>query len=107
MSGADVRWVCVNKGDNVNPDIRARLVAQEIRQAKRYDVFAGTPPLEALKILLSDCATEDHMFKYGDRILDFIDIRKAHTIPLCEQDVYIELPSECVAGNGKREELTY
>ena len=26
-----VRWVDVNKGDNLNPDIRSRLVARQIR----------------------------------------------------------------------------
>ena len=29
------------------------------------------------------------------RKLLFIDVRKAHTNPECEQDVFIELPPEC------------
>lgn len=30
----------------------------------------------------------------------FIDVRKAHLDPKCEEDVYIELPEECGAGPG-------
>ena len=30
----------------------------------------------------------------------FIDVKKAHTIPKCEEDVYIELPEECGAKPG-------
>ena len=30
----------------------------------------------------------------------FIDVKKAHTIPRCEEDVYIDLPEECGAPPG-------
>ena len=30
----------------------------------------------------------------------FVDVRKAHTIPKCMEDVYVELPSECGAAGG-------
>ena len=43
------KWVDINKGDKVNPDIRCRLVATEVRIHKREDLFAATPPLEAVK----------------------------------------------------------
>ena len=32
------RWVDVNKGDDVNPEYRSRLVAQEIKRDKREDL---------------------------------------------------------------------
>lgn len=38
------RWVDINKGDEDNSDYRSRLVAQEIKQDKREDLFAATPP---------------------------------------------------------------
>ena len=44
-------WVDVNKGDEVTPEYRRRVVAQELNQGKREDLFAATPPLEALKML--------------------------------------------------------
>ena len=35
----------VNKGDEVNTEIRSRLVAKEIKRDNREDLFAATPPL--------------------------------------------------------------
>ena len=61
------RWVDVNKGDEVNPDYRSRLVAQEIKQDKREDLFAATPPLEAKKLLLSLAVTAGIGYKQGLR----------------------------------------
>jgi len=53
-----VRWVDVNKGDDVNPNIRSRLVARQIRQAGEEAIFAPTPPLEALRSIISMAATD-------------------------------------------------
>jgi len=52
------RWVDVNKGDEVNPEYRSRLVAKEIKVSKREDLFAATPPLEAKKALFSLAVTK-------------------------------------------------
>ena len=54
-----VRWVDVNKGDDLTPNYRSRLVA---RQLKAHDksgevFFAPTPPLEALRTVLSVTTT--------------------------------------------------
>ena len=53
-----VRWVDVNKGDNMNPNVRSRLVARQIRQAGEDAIFAPTPPLEALRSILSMATTD-------------------------------------------------
>ena len=42
-----VKWVDINKGDEINKEYRSRLVAKEIKRDKREDLFAATPPLEA------------------------------------------------------------
>ena len=52
-----VRWVDVNKGEDVNPNIRSRFVACQIRQAGEEAIFAPTPPLEALRQIISLAAT--------------------------------------------------
>ena len=54
-----VRWIDVNKGDKEHPVYRSRLVAMEFRTENKEleDLFAGTPPLEALKLLVSEAAT--------------------------------------------------
>ena len=53
-----VRWVDVNKGDDLNPNMRSRLVARQIRQAGEEAIFAPTPPLEALRSIISMAATD-------------------------------------------------
>ena len=53
-----VRCVDVNKGDDQHHDMRSRLVAQQIRGAHEDLTFAPTPPLEALRTVLSYTATD-------------------------------------------------
>ena len=36
------RWVDTNKGDDVRPDYRSRLVAQEVKRHKVEEAFAAT-----------------------------------------------------------------
>ena len=55
---ATVRWVDVNKGDDLSPNIRSRLVARQIWQPGEDAIFAPTPPLEALRSVLSFAATD-------------------------------------------------
>ena len=53
-----VKWVDTNKGDDLEPNIRSRLVAREIRRAGEEPIFAPTPPLGSLRTLLSLAATD-------------------------------------------------
>ena len=50
-----VRWVDVNKGDDLNPNVRSRLVARELKALDKsgQSYFAPAPPLEALRTVLS------------------------------------------------------
>ena len=55
----------VNKGDEENPEYRARLVAKEINKYKRMDMFAATPPLEAKKMLMQPhWSKKNHELRY-------------------------------------------
>ena len=54
----EIRWVDVHKGDMNCLEYRSRLVAQDIKTDRRDDLFAATPPSEALKLLLSFSVTE-------------------------------------------------
>ena len=53
-----MRWVDVNKGDDITPNYRSRLVAREIRRHGEEPIFAPTPPLESLRTVLSFAATD-------------------------------------------------
>ena len=99
-----VRWVDVNKGDDVSPDIRSRLVARQIRGAHEDPMFAPTPPLESLRTILSYAATdmEGEKPKCRDpsspnRIqISLIDISRAYFNAKCDpaNPTYVALPSE-------------
>ena len=53
-----VRWVDTNKGTAECPNYRSRLVGREIKKDNRVDLFSATPPLEAMKALISICADD-------------------------------------------------
>ena len=69
------RWVNCNKGDLSDPDVRCRLVAQEVNHGDGpADAFyAATPPLEAKRLLFSQWAKERK--RHGKHLkLSFVDI---------------------------------
>ena len=51
------RWIDINKGDDTSPVYRSRLVGKEFNTGAMEDIFAGTPPLEALRCLIHRAAT--------------------------------------------------
>ena len=72
------RWVLCNKGDAAHPEVRARLVACEVKTFEDTTgaFAAATPPLEAKRMLLSQYATEQT--QDGDPLqLSFLDITTA------------------------------
>ena len=53
------RWVDINKGDDTEPNYRSRWVGMEFKvNDGREDLFAATPPIEAIKALLSLAASQ-------------------------------------------------
>ena len=80
--------------------VRSRLVARDFKggDKDRDDLFAATPPLESKRLLISRAATRSKG-KLTRKLL-FIDVKKAHLNPRCQQDVYIELPAEAEGGPG-------
>jgi hypothetical protein len=88
------KWVDVNKGDATKPLIRSRFVVKEIATYKSDDFFAATPPLEALRLLLSMAASSGHDIK-----VEVLDARKAHLHAFADRTVFVQLPPE-EAGPG-------
>ena len=99
-----VRWVDVNKGDNANPNVRSRLVARQIRQAGEEAIFAPTPPLEALRSVLSIAMTDfpDQPKHVRDgnserrTQVSAVDISRAYFNATTDDDkpTYVNLPAE-------------
>ena len=100
-----VKWVDVNKSDDEEPNYRSRLVAREIRVPGEASIFAPTPPLEALRTVLSMAATDlkglaKHV-RDGDSAMrtqvPVIDTSRAYFNAKkdCDKDpTYVELPEE-------------
>ena len=108
-----VKWVDTNKGDDENPQYRSRLVAREIRLPGEDPIFAPTPPLESVRMVVSLAATnlpgEPKHVRDGasdDRTqISIIDISRAYFNAKKSADddpTYVDLPEE---DGGKEEGL--
>ena len=84
-----IRWVDVKKGDNINPNYRSRLVAREINPHKRDDLFAGTPPLEALKCIMSIIANGNN-----GEVLTVNNVSRAFFHAKARREAYVQLVEE-------------
>ena len=51
------RWIDINKGDDSAPLIRSGFVGKEYNGVAMDGLFAGMPPLEALRSLVSEAST--------------------------------------------------
>ena len=91
------RWVDVNKGDAATPDVRSRLVAKDFAGARDDSFFAATPPLEALRMLLSDMMSGVSSGAEEVKMI-VLDAKKAYLHAKAERDLFVALPAE--AGGG-------
>ena len=101
-----VRWVDVNKGDDMNPNYRSRLVARQLKatdtSGKSY--FAPAPPLEALRTVISMAMTRagSHRPDWNPdsktRVqISLVDIKRAYfnaQIDPKEPETFVQLPRE-------------
>ena len=56
----------MNKGDDISAQYRSRLVGKEDADKRIDGLFAGTPPLEALRFLVHEAATVEGSGIVGD-----------------------------------------
>ena len=84
-----VRWIDINKGDSLNPNYRSRLVLREINTSKMDDLFAGTPPSEALKMIIS-------MTTSGNKgeVLMVNDVSRVFFHAKARRDLYVQIAKE-------------
>ena len=99
------RWVDCNKGDRGQYDVRCRWVAKEVAYHHSDQFFAATPPLEALRFIISEAATRPPPAGHGRRggaqgtetprkKLIFLYAKKAHLRAPSVRDVCVALPPE-------------
>ena len=92
-----MKWIDTRKQSG---RYRSRLVCREIKKAKRSedkldpaDVFSAMPPVESLKMLISEWMTTDDGHNHEDFIMATFDISRAHFAATQDKrDVYATLP---------------
>ena len=85
-----------DKGQPGKPNVRARWVAKEYKTRARPELYASTPPLETLKVVLSETATG----KREGYVVALVDVRRAHFYAPARRRAFVELPpEESQAGN--------
>ena len=93
-----VLWTILNKGDEKNPEIRARLVVCQYKFLDPYreDTHSATPPYECLRIVISLCYTEDYEEdKHEPDVIVVLDVKRAHFHSKARRDdLYTELCPE-------------
>ena len=95
MKIISTKWIDTNKGDATAPNIRARLVGREIKRDKRDDLFAATPPLESLRMIVSICASNQHKNNPKERyVMMSNDVKRAYFYAPSTRPIYIVIPDE-------------
>ncbi|CAK0882720.1 unnamed protein product, partial [Prorocentrum cordatum] len=94
-------WTVTNKGDNVRPNYRSRIVVREKRGKGEEGralpaalLFSAMPPLEAVKILSARMVQERVSSRGQPLGMRFFDVSRAHFYGKAERPVYIELPEQ-------------
>ena len=103
-----LRWVDTNKGDEQKENYRSRLVVKEVKRAKApeermstIELFSSTPPLEAVRLLLSLMVTERTSRRGGTLKLACWDVSRAHLYGEVQRLIFVDLPEGLeVKGNG-------
>ena len=80
---------------------RSRFVAKEFNDCEIQGLFAGTPPLEAMRYILHIAATG----RGGRAIVMINDVARAFFEAAAKRMVYIELPVEDLRENERGQDL--
>ena len=73
-----VKWLDTNKGDRLNPNHRSRRVGRDYNQGKDDTLYASTPHLEALRLIVSHAASMNPDRPGERRELIVNDVRRAY-----------------------------
>ena len=95
MKPISTKWIDTNKGDEHNPNYRARLVGRELNLFKQEGLFAATPPLESLRMILSICASNQFNLDENDNFIVMSnDIKRAYFYAPVSRPMHIVIPDE-------------
>ena len=88
------KWIDINKGDAICPNYRSRIVGMEFNDGSVAGLFAATPPLETLKLLISELATVEQDPEKDEQVMMVNDVARAFFEAPMTRCLCIELPEE-------------
>ena len=91
------RWINDNKMDQDNPMVRPRVVAKDFNNGVDPNVFASTPPIKALRDLLSKAATHGE----GKQCILLNESSRAFFNARVTREVSVQLPAEDIEPGDK------
>ena len=95
------RWIDINKGDDSNPVYRGGLVGKEFNNEAMDGIFAGTPPLEALRCLIHEAATIRNKDDPYSKVVIINDVARVCFEAPAVRQVCVELPDEDITSSDK------
>lgn len=101
------RWIDVNKGGEDNWNYRSRLVAKEYNDGEAGGLFAATPPLEGLKMIISSAAQVGEGGREDEgkeKVIMISDVARAFFEAPMKRDVCVELPQEAKTEEDEKED---
>ena len=90
------RWGDVNKQTEEDHKYRSRLVAKEIKRGPKPELYAATPPLECLRMVVSGALNKSACRSDGSRIMNIMvcDVSRAYFYALAVRPVYVQIVEE-------------
>ena len=89
--GKTITTKCVDT-DKGHGGYRSRWVGLGLKRDKRLDLYAPTPPLETLKLLVAYCAQSQGTPK--PKRIGIFDVSRAYFCAPCQRPIFIEIPDE-------------
>ena len=102
------RWIDINKGDEIHPDYRSRLVAKQFKnklEGSAEQMFAATPPTEILRVLLSRATSGVGRYNDNKKCIMSNDVKRAYFYAPVRSDIYVEIPEEDKSEEDKGKDL--
>ena len=90
-----VRWRDINNGDRYNVNVRSRLVAKEFNNKKCDDLFAGAPPVGAVRAKISMAASGT-----TPKTLMTVVVSRAYMYAKSRSEMYVEMCPEAYEEDG-------
>ena len=80
-----VKWVDHNKGDSLRPVYISRLVAEQFNEGRDDTLYAPTPPLESLRMILSNAVPGEE-----SKCILSVDVSRAYMYAPASERIFVE-----------------